>query len=110
MSTAITFKSNHAHQDNNNNFRFKRLSVSPQKKKVEAPSVLPGASITLYGQKFGQSPPVKPKQMPEMLTFYGKLHLEGEEALRRKSSVKETDLKQKFKKKTQYELSKMIPM
>ena len=103
MSTAITFKNTQL--DTNNNFRFKRLSVSPQKKKSDnIPGPLPGASITLYGSKFGQSPqPTKQNKMPEMLTFYGKLHLEGgEDVLKRKASVKESDLKQKFKKKPQY--------
>lgn len=44
-----------------------------------------------------------------MLTFYGKLHLEnGEDVLKRKTSVKEGDLKQKFKKKSHMELNKVL--
>ena len=48
--------------------------------------------------------------MPEMLTFYGKLHLKavGEELLGRKSSIKETDMKQKFKKKSPMELNRAL--
>lgn len=62
MSTAITFKNS---QPETNNLRFKRLSVSPLKKKSEAPAAFPGASITLYGSKFGQSPqPQKQAKMP----------------------------------------------
>ena len=109
MSTAITFK-NH-HQLDNNHFRIKRMSVSPTKKKSEMPTPLPGASITLYGCKFGQAAAPKQNKGPEMLTFYGKLHLEGggcEELLSRKKSVKESDLKQKFKKKGNMELNKVL--
>jgi hypothetical protein len=73
LSTAVTFKN--TYQDPNN-FRVKRLSVSPQKKKAELPAAFPNGSITLYGSKFGQAP-LKPQKQPEMqmLTFYGKLHL-----------------------------------
>ena len=55
--------------ETNNNLRFKRLSVSPQKKKSDAPVPLPGASITLYGSKFGHSPqPQKPTKMHNHLS------------------------------------------
>ena len=47
--------------------------------------------------------------MPEMLTFYGKMHLDnGEDLLKRKTSVKEGELKQKFKKKSHMELNKVL--
>ena len=63
MSTAITFKNTQL--ETNNNLKLKRLSVSPNKKKSEMPVPLPGASITLYGSKFGQSPqPQKQVKMP----------------------------------------------
>jgi hypothetical protein len=71
MSTAVTFKNQ---MPDPMHLKTKRHSISPTKKKFEIPSSLPGASITLYGCKFGQSAPKKEK-MPEMLTFYGKLNL-----------------------------------
>lgn len=81
MSTAITFKT----PQEPTNFRIKRLSVSPQKKKTET---FNNGSITLYGSKFGQAPKHSPK-VPEMLTFYGKLRHEArEEGLTRKGSIK----------------------
>ena len=70
MSTAITFK--HNQQQDTNNFRIKRMSISPQKKKSD--QQLTNASITLYGSKFGQALPKNQNKVPELCTFYGKLH------------------------------------
>ena len=102
MSTDIKFKNTQL--DTNNNFRFKRVSVRPQKKKsnnILRP--LPGFSHFVWVEIWVISQPVKQNKMPEMLTFYWKLPLEGgEDVLKRKNSVKEFDLKQKFKKKSQY--------
>jgi hypothetical protein len=72
MSTAITLK----HNPDPNTFRIKHASISPQKKKPSMP--FPNGSITLYGAKFNQKPQKQSNKMPEMLTFYGKLHFEGE--------------------------------
>jgi len=58
MSTAVTFKNT---LPDPMHLKTKRLSVSPTKKKIEIPSSLPGASITLYGNKFGQTAPKKEK-------------------------------------------------
>jgi hypothetical protein len=47
------------------------MSISPSKKQEKN---LMNGSITIYGSKFGQVAQKKSVNMPEIVTFYGKLN------------------------------------
>jgi hypothetical protein len=67
------------------------MSISPSKKQEK--NVING-SITIYGSKFGQATQKKTVNMPEIVTFYGKLNSHDPHRMGDLASSKD-----KFKKK-----------
>lgn len=67
------------------------MSISPSKKQEKN---LINGSITIYGSKFGQAAQKKTVNMPEIVTFYGKLNNHDPQRMGDLASSKD-----KFKKK-----------
>lgn len=87
MNATAYFKNE---KEDRNSFRVKRVSMSPSKK---FDKTMANGSITIYGNKFGQAVQRKTVNMPEIVTFYGKLNIEPHK------NNDFTSSKDKFKKK-----------
>lgn len=61
--------------------------------------------MTLYGNKFKQSPGKEPIKAPELITFYGKLHQVTDDF---KGDFKKKDSKRNVKKANHLEINELI--